>query len=184
MSQYLVRIPFSSYTRGTVLEESIEQAARFRMLIDGEFLEKIEAGTVHGVFICCQKFRGDGTDWLPGQLIDLRNRQWRNETALLNVGMIRRATRSDLDAGDDNPSPVHSYEGNAALTLTPEVTVIPQTQVPEEAYKNENWLKTEYTTKHRTMTDIGNEFGISPQNVGYWLKKFEIKSRPRGTPKP
>jgi len=158
------------------------------MLIDSEFLERIEEDTVEGIFVCCQKFRGDGTDWLPGQLIDLRDRQWRNEAALLNVGMIRRATRSDLESGDDNPSPVHSYEGDSPLNLTEEADAgcsdIPSTKVSQEAYKSEDWLRAEYSTKGRTMTDIGNDFGISPQNVGYWLKKFQIKTRPRGTPKP
>jgi len=181
MAEYLVRIPFSSYRRGVCLDEEIEEAPRFRMLMEGGFLERLLEDVVPGRFIVEQHFRAEGRDLEPGELVDLRDRRWRNEGTLLETGMIRRATRSDMPgavimAGPACSTTLHlGVDGRAAIT--------PAVDVPPEAYKIKSWLEAEYIEKGRTTTDIGQQFGVKSQSISYWLRKHEIKTRPRGTPK-
>jgi len=184
MGRYVVRIPFDTHKRGDEIGSEIEQAPRFASLLDGDFLERIEEDAVPGVYVVVQKFRGDGEDWTPGRVLDLRNRQWRNEPALLETGMIRRATRSDL-------TPDHEATGRAAIAIRPasEVRHAPSGKtdttgsVPADAYKDPVWLRREYVENGRTTIDIAEQCGCTSQNIGYYLRKHKIPRRPRGTPK-
>jgi len=153
------------------------------MLKDGGFLETLEADVVDRMFVVQQKFMGEGKDWIPGELLDLRERQWRNEGSLLETGMIRRATRSDIKPGSVYTADPARSTAVLVMTVEAATQIIPSDGVPGEAYKIKSWLETEYLMKGRTTTDIGKEFDVSAQAIGYWLRKHEIKTRPRGTPK-
>lgn len=49
-----------------------------------------------------------------------------------------------------------------------------------ELYKNKEWLYNEYIVKKRTANEIAKDVERDPKTVWSWLKKFEIKTRPRG----
>lgn len=44
-----------------------------------------------------------------------------------------------------------------------------------EPYKQKDFLMLEYIEKNRSLTDIGNQFGVSIQAVSRFVKKFDLK---------
>lgn len=47
----------------------------------------------------------------------------------------------------------------------------------KKPFWNKDWLENEYISKKRTCSDIAKEFGCKSSNIGYWLKKHNIKAR-------
>jgi transposase len=52
--------------------------------------------------------------------------------------------------------------------------------VPEDAYKNEEWLRQKYVDDDLTMEEIGDFFDVTASSVYYYLKKFGIDTDSRG----
>jgi len=46
---------------------------------------------------------------------------------------------------------------------------------------NKKWLKTEYITKQRSMSEISKDVGVKESAVYYWMKKHNIKARNTST---
>ena len=44
-------------------------------------------------------------------------------------------------------------------------------------YRNKNWLEKQYTSKKRTLKDIGIECGVSWGTIKYWCDKYQISLR-------
>lgn len=53
----------------------------------------------------------------------------------------------------------------------------------KKMYHDYEWLYSEYVTKGRTMSDISNQFGITPMSIQQWLNKLDIPTRSRGRKK-
>lgn len=49
----------------------------------------------------------------------------------------------------------------------------------EKLYKNETWLKNQYTTSQKSSCTIAKECGCSNNTVMYWLRKFKAQIRSR-----
>lgn len=47
----------------------------------------------------------------------------------------------------------------------------------QKKYRDEDWLRTEYVEKERSLTDIADELGCGSSTVSRWLKKNNIKTR-------
>ena len=112
---YRVKIPYGAGTRATkrgqILDDTIEQAPRFHMLLSEGFIEPFNDGGeeyADRCYVVEQSFKAEGERLAPGTFLDLRERQWRNEDALLATGMIRRATRSEAEAGAASVAPPRS----------------------------------------------------------------------------
>jgi len=49
-------------------------------------------------------------------------------------------------------------------------------------YKDEAYLRQEYTDKERSLSDLADEHDVTIETIRYWLKKFDIPRRSRGGP--
>lgn len=47
----------------------------------------------------------------------------------------------------------------------------------DKLYKNEAWLREQYTEKRRSSVSIAEELDTTPRSVLYWLRAFEIPTR-------
>lgn len=47
----------------------------------------------------------------------------------------------------------------------------------KDKYKNEDWLEKEYLDNGRSTVEIANECNVTPNTIGYWMKKFGIPRR-------
>ncbi len=50
----------------------------------------------------------------------------------------------------------------------------------ERKYRQRDWLHREYILNGRTLTDIGNECGVTPMTIHMWLDRLGLPTRPRG----
>lgn len=179
---YKVAQPFTNgteeYRIGQVIGDEIEQCRNFTRLLGGAsgtmrpFLVSL-VGEADGCFIIRRRFTVAGKGLKPGDFVDTRGAPWRNETALLKLNWIRRATEAEvrLHTGDD---------GVDALIETPEVAGDGGPPRPQAAkpWEDQEWLTNEYTSK--TIRDIAEEQGCSVTTIQRSLKKLGIETRPRG----
>lgn len=50
----------------------------------------------------------------------------------------------------------------------------------KKLYQDKEWLHREYVVNGRTMSDIAQQFGLTPMSIQLWLNKLEIPTRSRG----
>jgi len=168
---YRVNTPFHNggilLKRGDVLGPEIEEAKNFRSLTStthgrDPWLEPLGDDNkeyVNHCYIVTRRFSGNGTMWKPGDFIDLREGQWRNENSLLKSGYLRRATEDDVKA--------------QAASAT-------STAVDESLWHDEGYLRREYLERGKGIARLASEMGCSVSTIHSWMKKFDIPRRKRG----
>jgi len=104
-------------------------------------------------------FFGDGKSRSSGDFIDLRNKRWRNERALLKGGYIRYATAEEVQGF----SPPRNLSSSV---------------VPENVLEDREYLERRYA--ETSGLAIAKEIGCHPAKVYKALRKFSIETRPGG----
>lgn len=182
---YRVSIPFTikgdRLSRGATIGPEIEQAKNFRALLgDGYIERKYDRVTgdehVDGCYIALQHFTGQGHDYKPGDFVDLREKDWRNEIKLVNTGYLKYANEHDLAN--------HEGLGPSTLTLsTKPESAGPPTRLPAKLWKDEKWLRREYLVNKKSIPEMEEIAGCARSTLWAALKKAGIETRPRGRPK-
>ena len=192
---YKVLQPFTNgteqYHAGQLIGDEIEQCRNFTRLLGGAtgtaqpYLESL-IGETDGCFIIRKRFSAGGEELKPGDFVDTRETPWRNETKLLGLNWIRRATEQEVrlnttqptEAGVDSVDAIIKtpVEGTAGMRNPPSSLA-----VESKPWETKTWLQSEYDTK--TITEIANGHGCSTATIHRALKKHGIKSRPRGRQK-
>ena len=126
------------------------------VLIDKKFI--VSEGDRH-CYIVKKAFFGDGEHRTSGDFVDLRDKHWRNERALLKAGNLRYATAEEVQ-GFSPPR-----------NLAPSV-------VPEDALNNREYLERRYAESNGIA--IAKEIGCANRKVYAALHKFGIKTKPGG----
>jgi len=167
---YRVNIPFRNgdtlLRRGDVLGPEIEEVRNFRSLTSrihdrDPWLEPLGDDNkeyVNHCYVVVRRFSGNGTEWKPGDFMDLREGQWRNENSLLKSKYLRRATEDEVKA---------------------QAASAPSTTVDESSpWHDEGYLRREY--RNKGIKQIADDCGCSVSTIHSWMKKFDIKRRKRG----
>ena len=192
---YKVLKPFTNgieqYRAGQVIGDEIEQVRNFTRLLGGPtrklppYVECITGESTDGCFIICKKFHTGGIDLETGSFVDTRGHHWLNETKLLGLNWIRRATESEVRENTSATLEVRDNGDNGLIKpLTKEPAGVgypPPPLAVDKPLEDKEWLSNEYA--HKTMTQIAKDLDCSLATVHRAIKKHGIASRPRGRQK-
>lgn len=180
--QYRVVVPFGTgegkLKRNAVVGEWIEERKNFLSLLNDGYLEKLadtKTGLefIEGCYIVVVGFKGKGSRYAPGDFVDLRDKAWRNEQALLDSGYLRRATIEE----------VARHTAHSPLDTTPGSGNIAEGRGQENAlWRDEDWLREKYLDEGKTMIELQEEAGCSLSTLSKWMHRFNIPMKPRGRP--
>jgi hypothetical protein len=137
-------------------DEFVDSWKNKDQLIDKKFI--VNEGDRH-CYIVNKAFFGDGKSRSSGDFIDLRNKRWRNERALLKGGYIRYATAEEVQGF----SPPRNLSSSV---------------VPENVLEDREYLERRYA--ETSGLAIAKEIGCHPAKVYKALRKFSIETRPGG----
>jgi len=181
---YRVTTPFimngERLGRGTKLGSEIEERINFPSLLKDKYIErmfdkKTGENFVEHCYIAIRGFTGKGIHYKPGDLVDLRGQEWRNEKALLDSSYLRHATEEEV-ARHSSLSPLDTPV--AGSPTRPGVHVWSEM----DGTQREKWLRKRYLKDRASIPELEKEAKCSRSTIWNALKNYGIETRPRGRP--
>ena len=172
---YKVLVPFQMQgqrlNRGTVIGNDIESKKNFSPLLKDKYIVKMEgkdgSSFISNCYIAERNFNGRGKAYRVGDLIDLRNGGWANESSLIDTGYLRYATEKDVEQSAFD-SPLSEAEATPCLPSD------------QKKYKSLGWLVERYVDQGATIPEMAEEASCSTSTIWSALNKAHIETRSQG----